>query len=159
VIERLVREFGGLRVDTCDWPIVLMEFPELRIADTQLQDALGYIENLMRDSEKMHTRSFQITDLTRMRELAPPSQRQYGVEWMRRTLALQRTASVGGANVTPSPLLRGLITAINWFQTPAMPTVSVATRREALVAGIELLDAAHVPIPEELRMRIRFVRG
>jgi len=77
---------------------------------------------------------------------------------MKRTHALQMIASVGGANVTPSPLLRGLITAINWFQNPAMPAVSVATRREALVAAIEMLDAANVPIPEELRMRIRFAR-
>jgi hypothetical protein len=73
---------------------------------------------------------------------------------MRRTVPLQRAASLGGANVTPSTVLRGLITAINWFQPPPMPTLYVATRREALAAAIDALNAAGTHIPHTLRDRL-----
>ena len=46
-----------------------------------------------------------------MTQLAPASQRKCVADWMARTLMLQKTVSLGGANVTPSTILRGLITS------------------------------------------------
>jgi hypothetical protein len=108
----------------------------------------------MLESEKRGDRSYQVTDLSRIKELARASQRQIAADWMQRTFDLQRAASVGGANVAPSTLVRGLLTAIQWFQEAPMPTVCVATRREAFHEAVKMLDEAHVPIGQELREKL-----
>jgi hypothetical protein len=151
---RSSREFEGLLIGTDDWPIILMEFPERRIADTALHSALRFLEDLMGDAEKASEKTFQITDLTRMHELAGASQRKYASEWLRRTRALQCAASFGGANVTPSTILRGLITAINWVQSASTPTVFVATRKEAIAAAIEMFDHENAPLRPDLLARL-----
>ena len=155
MVERVCRKFGGLIVDTSDWPILLMEFPGQRFPDVDLHHALGYIEQLMRESEESGEKSFQVTDLTLMKELAPASQRRYSAEWVKRTTPLLNTTSLGGANVTPSTLLRGLITAIYWFQSSEATTpVIVATRKEAYREALRSLEAAGVPLPPGMRARI-----
>ena len=67
---------------------------------------------------------------------------------------LAGTASVGGAQVTPSSILRGLVTAIFWLKPPPTPALFVATREEAIVRGIEMLTAAGAPLsPHVLELR------
>ncbi|HEY2516157.1 MAG TPA: hypothetical protein VGI39_35040 [Polyangiaceae bacterium] len=154
MIARVVRDFGGIRIATTDWPVLFMDLPPPRVADESLVEALAYIEELMRASEKVGDKYFQVTDLTRIRDLPPASQRQHVGDWMQRTLKLQKTATVGGANVTPGAILRGIITAISWFQSAPMPTAFVATRREAVQIGVKALDAANVPLGHEVRERL-----
>ena len=154
VISREVREFDGVRVDTSDWPLIVMEFPPRRIPETALRDSLAYLEALFVAAAKVGDKTFQITDLSLMEELAPASHRRYAVEWMRRTLHLQRAASLGGANVTPSAVLRGLITAIHWLQPPPTPTSCVATRPEAEAVALRALNEAHATIRPEVRARL-----
>ena len=156
MIDRSCCKFGELEINTRDWPILLMVFPKQRFADADLRRALDYIEQLMIESEKSGEKSFQITDLTRMQEIASASQRKISAEWVKRTAPLQRAASVGGANVTPSTILRGLITAIYWFQSPSTTTtpIFVATRSDAYRAALRSLKAAEVPLPPGLRAQI-----
>jgi hypothetical protein len=52
--------------------------------------------------------------------------------------------------VTPSAILRGLITAVFWFQPPVAPYFAVATRHEAMRKGVEMLRAASAPLPPRL---------
>ena len=151
---RVSRDFEGLSIATEDWPIILMDFPEHRVSDGSLEGALRHIEDLLIDAKRSHEMTYQITDISRMHELAPASQRKYAREWMKRTLSLQREASLGGANVTPSAILRGLITAVNWFQEPTTPTVFVATRKEALATAMMAFDDAHIRMPSEVRVRV-----
>jgi hypothetical protein len=82
-----------------------------------------------------------------MREITPASQRRFTADWLQRTATLQRTGSVGAAHVTPSAILRGLITAVFWFQKPPTETVFVATRDEAVRRGIEFFEKAGLPPP------------
>src|SRR5258708_5301617 len=112
MVGRVDREFGGIRVATIDWPLVLTEFPEERVAEASLHAALDYLESLMREATKTREKLFFITDLTRMRETPPARQRQYTAAWNKRNADLSRASSVGGATVTPSPILRGVITAV-----------------------------------------------
>lgn len=151
VVPRSTREFDGIRIETVDWPLVVMEFPEQRVPDAALHALLGHLEAVEREAMKAREKGFFITDLTRMREIAPASQRKYVGEWIARTSPLQKAVGVGGANVTPSPLLRGVITAIFWIKPSPTPTIFVATRNEAIFRGIEMLEAAGVPISERLR--------
>jgi hypothetical protein len=154
VIARGIFEFGGLRIETSDWPIVLMEIPERRLEDSAFHEGLAHIERLFREAKEIGERFYLITDLTLMSEMPPAAQRKYAGEWMQRTVPLQKIASLGGANVTPSTIMRGVITAINWFQPPPMPTVYVATRREAFVSAVRTFDAAKIALPVDVRRRV-----
>jgi hypothetical protein len=147
VVARIVREFGGIEVATSDWPIILMEIPEQRVADADLQAALAYIEQILRECEKTGQKCAQVTDLTRMQHMPPASQRKMSGEWVKATIELQKATSVGGANVTPSAILRGIITAIHWFQKPPTPVEFFATRNEAMLQVIAWLNQANVPLP------------
>src|SRR5262249_21123802 len=71
----LSRDFGGVRVDTSDWPIIVMEFPEHRFPDADFEAALGQIEQIMQECRSSGHKCAQITDLTRMQQIAPASQR------------------------------------------------------------------------------------
>jgi hypothetical protein len=143
----LSREFGGLRVDTTDWPIILLEFPEDRFLDESFEAALGHIEQIMRECRITGQNCAQITDLTRMQQIAPASQRKFAGEWAKRNDALIVTASVGGATVTPSAILRGLVTAVHWFHRPPTPNAFLATRAEGQRFVIDLLEKAKVALP------------
>jgi hypothetical protein len=147
---RAVRDFEGISIDESDWPIILTVFPRGRVSDSALHDVLGHLEHLMHVSKQRGAKLFFITDLTHMHEVTPASQRRYTAEWMGRTSQLQRAASVGGAQVTPSAVLRGIITAVFWLQPPPIPPILVATREEALQKGIELLEAAGIAPPARL---------
>jgi hypothetical protein len=151
VVPRSTHEFDGIRMETVDWPLVLMEFPEQRVPDAALHALLDHLEAVEREAVKAREKGFFITDLTRMREIAPASQRKFVGEWLARTSLLQKAAGVGGANVTPSPLLRGVITAIFWIKPSPTPTIFVATRNEAIFRGIDMLEAAGEPISLRLK--------
>jgi hypothetical protein len=143
-------EFEGLLISAERWPLILMEFPERRFADASLHRGLDCLEAMMVESKHAAEKIFIITDLTRMNELASASQRKHSGEWMGRTLSLQREATLGGANVSPSAIVRGLVTAINWFQKAPMPTVWVATRREAFVVAIKAFEQAGTRLRPDL---------
>jgi hypothetical protein len=143
-------ERGTIRVVTADWPIVVTEFPEKRVPDATLESALAELESVMKDAAAKRERLFSITDLTRMREMATASQRRVTADWMKRTANLSRVAFVGAAQVTPSAILRGIITAVFWFQPPPTPCVFVATMQEAMLKGMELLEAERVRLPARL---------
>jgi hypothetical protein len=153
----LSRDFGGVRVDTADWPIIVMEFPEHRFQDADFEGALGCIEQIMQECRSTGHKCAQITDLTRMQQIAPASQRKFAGDWAKRNNDLIVAVSVGGATVTPSAILRGLVTAVHWFHRPPTPNAFLATRPEGLFYVIELLERAHVALPPrvyELRDRL-----
>ncbi len=153
MIPHGLREFGELTVQSGDWPIIVTDFPEGHVSDEDLQGMLGHLEELMREAEARRERIFFVTDITRMRQHPPASQRKLTAEWMTRTFGLGRIASAGAAHVTPSALLRGLITAVSWVQPPPQPQVCVATRDEAIAHGIETLKAIGALLPPRLTAR------
>jgi hypothetical protein len=150
VAAKIVRVFGGIRVETFDWPIILMEFPEDRVADDAFHEALGYIEQMMRDSASTRERSYQVTDITRVRVMPPASQRKYAAEFVTRTSHLSKMGSLGTANVTPSSILRGILTAIFWLSPAPTPTVFFATRGEAYLHAMQVLEGAGARLPQRL---------
>jgi hypothetical protein len=149
VVPLVVREFDGIQVDTRDWPVLVLAFPGKPFADAQLTGALAYVESLLHYEGK----SFQITDASLIRQFPPATQRKYAAEWAARNDLLFRQASVGGANVAPSALMRGIFTAVHWFQPPPTPTVFVATREQAMAHAVHALEAAGVPLPASLAER------
>jgi hypothetical protein len=151
MVARVLREFGGLRVDTTDWPVVVFELPELRLADSDITLALSYIERIWRECEKDHEKCCLVTDAGRVQAIPPASQRKIAADWAKNSVELQRTVSVGGVCVTPSSIIRGIITAILWIYKPEKPVAFFATRDEAKLQAIQWLDEAGVKLPSRLR--------
>jgi hypothetical protein len=157
MVAAIARDFGGLRIDTTDWPIVLMEWPEERVSETDFHDTLLYLEQLWGESERLGLKSYEVVDFTRMNQMAPASQRKYAGEWLQRNESLVRLASVGGAWVTPSAIMRGIVTAITWIHRPPNPTEFFATRPQAYLHAIDQLEQAGVSLPArivDLRARL-----
>lgn len=151
MISRVVRDFSGIRIDTTDWPILLMVMPEHRVTDGDVQSALSCIEQAMLECKNSREKCVQVTDASAMTTLPLASQRKITGEWIKKTIQLQREVSLGGANVTPSAIIRGMITAIHWFHKPETPVVFVATRKEAMQQAFRWLEEAKVPLPARLR--------
>jgi hypothetical protein len=150
VAAKIVRHFGGIRIETIDWPIILMEFPEERVADPDLHEGLSYIEQLMRECVATRERSYQVTDITRIREMPPASQRKYASEFVTRTSHIAKLGSLGTANVTPSSILRGILTAIFWLTPSPTPTIFCATRNEAYLHAMQVLEGGGARLPPRL---------
>ena len=143
---RPVRNFQGLRLITDDWPIIVIEFPEVRVPDDALRDCLSCVEDLLKEARDGKEWTFTVTDLTRMVEFPSAAQRTCTSEWLTRTFGLQKAASLGGATVTRSMLLRGVVNAVQWISPPALPSPFVATRREAMVEARKAYDARRIPL-------------
>jgi hypothetical protein len=150
VVAQITRDFGGIRIETVNWPIVLMEFPEKRAEDADFHQALHYIEHLMREGAAGGEKSYQVTDITRVQEIAPATQRKYAAEFVKRNASLSQLASFGTASVTPSSILRGIMTAIFWISPPPTPAVFFATRGEAYLHAIDVLERGGTWLPPRL---------
>ncbi|MGH7439772.1 MAG: hypothetical protein ACRENE_29120 [Polyangiaceae bacterium] len=148
MVDRSVHDFDGIRIDTRDWPLVLMEMPAHPVPDTSVHQALWYLERLMKRTPP-DERFFQVTDLSSMRDVAPARQRKYSAEWAKRTAPFARHCRIGGAIVAKSSLLRGMLTAVFWLAKPEGPTHVVSTRREGLLCAIHALEATG-PLPAHL---------
>ena len=154
---RGVRQFEGISIDCTLWPILVWESPARRVSDGATADALGHLEELWRTTPA-GVKSFTLTDLSVMKEAAPASQRKYAAEFIKRNQELQLRASVGGAIVATSALVRGVLTAVFWLQRTTLETHLVATRAEGLIYGIDLLASAGSPLPQNLvELRARMV--
>lgn len=151
MVPRIVRDFGGIRIETTEWPVILMVLPDHRFGDSDVQGAVVHLEQVMLECERDREKCVQVTDASSMHQLPPASQRRITGEWTRKTVNLQRAVSLGGANVTPSAIIRGIVTAILWFQQPETPVAFFATRNEALFQGIQWLEQGNVPLPPRLR--------
>jgi hypothetical protein len=149
--ESHIRQFEGIEIDESNWPIIVTVFPAEKIRDATLLAVLAHLERLMRDADTRGDKLFFITDLTRMKDIPNATQRRYTGEWIQRTFDLQRAASLGAAQVTPSAILRGIITAVFWFQKTPTPSFFVANRDEAVSKGISLLEEAGIPLPHVRR--------
>ncbi len=123
-----------------------MAFPEARVSDTVFQDGLLCLEHWFKIAKETEEKIYTIIDLTRVCQLAPASQRKYAMEWISRTRSLQVAAGVGCGQVTPSAILRAIMTAVYWVQPPPTPLVVVSTLHEAYVEAIKAFDAARVPL-------------
>jgi hypothetical protein len=149
MMDRGTRLFGGVRIDTTDWPLIVMEMPEAALPDSAVVDALGYLELLLEQTPR-GAKFFQVTDLSKMRHVAPPSQRKYAAEWSARTDPMAAGRRIGGAIVAPSAMLRGMLTAVFWLARLSTPTTVVSTLTEGFLHGIRALEDEAPPLPEHL---------
>jgi hypothetical protein len=151
LVPRVIRTFGGIRIDTTEWPIIMMDCGTFRDADADLQAALDCVEQVMRECTKTREKCVQVTDLSAVQRIPTAVQRKIAGDWVKATVELQKATSLGGANVTPSSIIRGIVTAISWLQRPPTPLKYFATRAEATLQALKWLEEGHVLLPPALR--------
>jgi hypothetical protein len=147
----VVREFGGIRIETVHWPVILIDYPPARVRDPDFFQALVHLEEVMHAAIAEREKTYVVTDITRVREIPPATQRKYAADFVRRTAHVAKAASLGTANVTPSSILRGIMTAVYWVSPSPTPTVFFATRREAYVYAIDILEGAGASLAASVR--------
>jgi hypothetical protein len=147
--EGAIRHFEGIAIDTTQWPFILWDSPPRRVSDRAFADAMTWVGEL---SEKtpLGEKSFMLTDLSRLEEAAPASQRKYAADFMNQHRDLIRRASAGAGIVAKSAVVRGGITAVFWIRPPPVETRVVATREEGILYGIGLIERAGPPLPHHL---------
>ena len=147
--EGAVRHFEGISIDTTQWPLILWDSPPRRVSDRAFADAMTYVGELSRTTPPGE-RSFMLTDLSRLVEAAPASQRKYAADFMSEHRDLIRRVSAGAGIVAKSAVVRGGITAVFWIRPPPVETRVVATREEGILCGIEMIEKAGTPLPPHL---------
>ncbi len=151
MVPRVIRSFGGMRIDTTEWPLLVMDCGTFRDTDADLQAALDCIAQVMRECATTREKCVQVTDLSSVQRIPTAVQRKIAGDWVKNTLELQTATSLGGANVTPSSIIRGIVTAISWIQRPPTPVKYFATRAEATLQALKWLEEGHVLLPPALR--------
>jgi hypothetical protein len=144
-------DLGPIRLTIDLWPIAVFELPERGVSDAAQHAYFACMESMMTESIKKREKVFIVTDFTLLRELPSATQRKYSSDWMKRGALLCRAGSLGTAHVTPSAILRGIITAVLWVQPPPTASFCVRTRREGILKGIELLEAEKRIVPPRLQ--------
>jgi hypothetical protein len=150
VAKTIVRDFGGIRIDSRQWPLVTWDHAEHPVTDVLNAQALDHVKELM-EGVAPGEKIFLLVDLSRSKEGTPASQRKYAAEFAGRLEALQKRTVLGSAIVLTSAVMRGVITAVFWLRPPTVPTKIVATREEALACAVGLLEAHLVGLPPHLQ--------
>jgi hypothetical protein len=147
---QLVRDLGGIRIDTRSWPLIIWEMPSADgVSATATAQAFGYLKELWQ-TRAPGERVFQLTDLSRALG-ATAASRRFAADFMKENEALIVEATLGGATVITSPIMRGVITAVFWLKASPVPTRIVATREDGLRHGLDLLEAHRSPLPTHLQ--------
>lgn len=142
-----VLQFGVLE----SAPIALMQFVGQQ-TDAELVVALAEVAQVLQVESTRAKRLICLTDLTYASPLNA-HQRKLMAKWGRDTAALMTSVSVGVVVITPSPVMRGIATALSWLFTPPVPHAFVSSLDEAASWGVARCDQEHVAVPLELRAK------
>jgi hypothetical protein len=151
MIPREVSHFGAIRVDTSRWPLVFWDWPGERVADEVVGRCFDHMSQLWSNTPA-GTRSFTVADLSLVKLAAPPTQRRLGAEFAGRNAHLIAKATLGGALVITSSIVRGTVTAVNWLRPPPSPVRVFATRTEAVLFGLDVIERDLGSLPPDLRL-------
>lgn len=118
--------------------------------DAELMESLARLRAALVEDLQAGRKSVVLLDL-RNAGVLTPEQRRSTAEWMKRVTDLFRRATFGTVFVVESALVRGVLTALLWFQPRGTPYEVVRDLDEAMRWAIACLDEAHVAVPSDLR--------
>jgi hypothetical protein len=134
-------------------PVVYVAARETGISDAELARALAQLLIWLRDDHTKQRRIVSIIDLSRAR-LLNAKQRTVMHEWLQDARAMTIETSLGVAFIAPSSLVRGVLTAIFWFQSLGAPHAITGSLGEAVTWSVERLAQARIPLPCDARSDI-----
>jgi len=123
-----------LTLETSYWPLVSLVLPKDM---TQLD--LGPLTRSQDAVFARREKYVSLTDASAVAHLPNAKARGAIAEWAKSIEPLAKRYQVANALVVPSPLARGVLTAIHWLAPPIAPTLVCATVSEGIAF---LLDHA-----------------
>jgi hypothetical protein len=82
------------------------------------------------------------------------SQRRRSSVWMKQHMTFFEESCAGAVFIIASPLVRGVLTALLWFQPMKMPHAVVADLDAAMRWAIAQLDREKVAVPDDVRREL-----
>ena len=133
-------------------PIVLVEIRG-ELFDEELSSMTRDVTRAMQEHLARRVRTVVIVDLSEAPHITPRQRRLVG-EWRAEVRDLTRQIAVAMAMVVTSQMVRGVLTAISWFQKEPVPVCYVKTLAEALRWAIAQCDTEGIEIPLLVRRRL-----
>jgi hypothetical protein len=123
----------GLDVDESDWPIVLVRTP--------VEPSIENTQRLLDATDRLFAKKtpFALVIDARRSRFPGAVVRRMLAEYQRDHEDEFRRYVVADANVVSSPMLRGVVTAVNWLAPPTHPVRTFESVGEALVWAREQL--------------------
>jgi len=107
----------------------------------------------MSEDVRQGRRGVILVDLLQAAPLAA-SQRRTSSAWMKQNLPLFSQAALGTAFAIESPLVRGVLTALLWFQPMDVPHEVVRDLDAGVRWAIKRFEAERIAVPERLRAEL-----
>ncbi len=140
------------RLDLGNEPIVIIEVRG-ELSDAELVSMTRECTAAMRGHREKGVRTAVILDFTYAPHITPRQRRLVG-EWRAEVRDLTGEIAVGMAMIVTSQVVRGILTAISWFQREPVPVVFVKSFREGLTWALARCDATGVDVPESKRQNL-----
>ena len=138
---------GTLTFDESAWPLVVALCPESFAKDSALAIADGF-ERILAKKERF----VLIVDTTPVKSMPDAAWRKAIAAWANDPGVRFNTEryNVGTAMIMPSPLARGIYTALQWIWKPASPQQTTPTMASAVGWCCDALVKAGVPRSRKL---------
>ena len=133
-------------------PIVVVEIREA-LSDEDLTALNDLCTREMRRQCANNIRTVVILEISRVQFMSHRQRRIVG-EWRAEVRELTRQVSAGMVMVVTSPLLRSVLTSINWFQREPIPLAFLKSFDEAVKWAIARCETAGVEVAFPIRERL-----
>lgn len=139
-------------------PLVVVEIRG-ELSDEELLSMQREVTRGMEMQLACGMRTAVILDFSAADTIAPRQRRLVG-EWRAEVRELTQQVGVGMAMVVRSQLIRGVLTAISWFQKEPIPVIFVESFEEGLNWALRRCHEEGVIVPDAVvrRLRRRIVR-
>jgi len=122
-------------------------------SDEELTESLTRIAQTMAEDMRQGRKSVTIVDMRQASALSASQRRNCSI-WMKQHVERFAQTSYGTAFAIESPLVRGVLTALLWFQPIDVPHEVVRDLDSAVRWAIKRFEAARVVVPERLRTEL-----
>ena len=141
-----------------EYEVGQIRFTYTRVTEEQTDDELrARLEDYraqLQESQRKHMRDISILEFTSSNQYSP-QQRRIQSEWNRECDELLREVELSIIFVTPSLLMRGVITAVFWGAPPPFPYEVCEDVHKALARAISLGEREGISFDHIVRDHIR----
>lgn len=135
----------GITLDTSTWPLVVVTFHR-EPTDDDIHAMFAAYEGCYARAEPFHV----VNDGLRIATAPNAAQRRLIADKAREHGPMSRQWVVGSATVVENPVMRGVVTALNWLTAPAYAHTICATLPEAIQVAVRALGERGIQLSAQL---------
>ncbi len=139
-----------LQIEKLDWVPLICIRPIGAPSDSELTETLERVRATLREDVRRGERTVIVIDMLHAAPL-PAAQRRAATAWMKTNMELFESASYGAVFAIDSALVRGVLTAMLWFQPIKIANEVVGDLDAAVRWAIKRLESQNAEVPERAR--------